>query len=266
MNEDSKNLPPVQEQIDLLRSSHDEFTALKTTRHIHNGSDSPKIRWVDIDQKQFELSWTFFVGGGTTMYNGYVISNGNAGDLPSGWSSSRSSAGVYVVTHNVGSGVVSAVVTAFGDGASAYYCGSIYANNTNSFTVNTTDMAAALADTAFFFTASWANESSGTSDQDIYAPTFPCYVSEVRESHGTASTSGTIMLEKLTGTTAVGSGTDLFTTALSTSGTANTVQTASLTGTKGNLVLNRGDRLGVDFGGTAGSCANVVLTIRFTYN
>lgn len=81
---------------------------------------------------------------------------------------------------------------------------------------------------------------------------------------GTASTSGTVTVEKLTGTTAPGSGTAMLTGTISTAGTANTVTAGTLTGTVGTLQLAAGDRLGLVFSGTetnlVGLC--VVVSIK----
>lgn len=80
----------------------------------------------------------------------------------------------------------------------------------------------------------------------------------VREVHGTASASGTVQLEKLTGTQASGAGTVLLGPALSTATTANTTQTGVLlTG----INLAAGDRLGVVVGGTGTGLANGLLQI-----
>lgn len=68
---------------------------------------------------------------------------------------------------------------------------------------------------------------------------------------GTASSSGTITIEKLTGTTAPGGGTALLTGTVSTAGTANTVLKGTLIGAPGSLQLAAGDRLGLVFAGTA---------------
>lgn len=67
---------------------------------------------------------------------------------------------------------------------------------------------------------------------------------------GTASASGTFTIEKLTGTTAPGSGTALLTGTISTAGTANTVLNGVLIATVASLQLAVGDRLGAVFAGT----------------
>lgn len=75
----------------------------------------------------------------------------------------------------------------------------------------------------------------------------------VTSSFGTASTSGTVLVEKLTGTTAKGSGVATH-TAISTAGTANTptdgvLATTSTAGVS-DRQLRAGDRLALKSGGT----------------
>lgn len=74
-----------------------------------------------------------------------------------------------------------------------------------------------------------------------------------------------IQVEKLTGTTAPGSGTALLTNntnaGISIKGTANTVTAGTLSGTVGNLQLAAGNRLGVKFEDTATEGAGVVVTV-----
>lgn len=83
----------------------------------------------------------------------------------------------------------------------------------------------------------------------------------VSEVHGTASTSGTLMLEKCTGTTAPGSGTDILTGTISLAGAANTVLSGTVTATRADRRFASGDRLALDFGGTVTSYANGIVTI-----
>ena len=78
---------------------------------------------------------------------------------------------------------------------------------------------------------------------------FPCEVMEFSATWETASTSGTLQLEKLTGTTAPGSGALILSTAIDTSSTANTLNFGTLVvGTARQFV--RGDRLAIRDGGT----------------
>jgi hypothetical protein len=66
----------------------------------------------------------------------------------------------------------------------------------------------------------------------------------------TASSSGTVQIEKATGTTAPGSGTNMLTGTMSTAGTANTVVNGTVVSNPNTLTLNPGDRLNVVIGGT----------------
>lgn len=68
-------------------------------------------------------------------------------------------------------------------------------------------------------------------------------------------------IEKLTGTTAPGSGTAVLTADLDLTGTVNTVNTGTLTGTVGNLQLAAGDRLGCKLSGVLTGLVGCVLTV-----
>lgn len=68
-------------------------------------------------------------------------------------------------------------------------------------------------------------------------------------------------VEKLTGTTAPGSGTALLTSNLDLTSTANTVNTGTLTGTTANLQLASGDRLGVKLGGVLTGLVGCAITV-----
>jgi hypothetical protein len=82
----------------------------------------------------------------------------------------------------------------------------------------------------------------------------------VRESHGTASSSGTLQVEKLTGTQASGGGTNLLTGTISLAGAANTVLSGTVVTTTA-VNIAAGDRVGVVFGGTMTSLANCTITL-----
>jgi len=71
----------------------------------------------------------------------------------------------------------------------------------------------------------------------------------------------TLQVEKLTGTTAPGSGTSLLTTAFNLKSTINTVVTGVLTPTVGAIQLAAGDRLALKLSGTPTSVANVTVTV-----
>lgn len=88
----------------------------------------------------------------------------------------------------------------------------------------------------------------------------PCEILEIAEVHGTASSSGTVQVERLTGTTAKGSGDNVLVTAFSTASAANTVQFASTTALQ-NRQLRRGDRLALKSSGTLTSLKDLELSI-----
>jgi len=95
----------------------------------------------------------------------------------------------------------------------------------------------------------------------------PCYVSAFYEVHETAGTDAgavTVMLEKLTGTTAPASGSSVLTTALSLKATANTVQEGTLTNTFADRNLAAGDRLALKDSGTLTAVANVTVFVELT--
>jgi hypothetical protein len=80
---------------------------------------------------------------------------------------------------------------------------------------------------------------------------------------GTAETTGSmdIMVEKLTGTTACASGTDLLSAAIAGTGTANTVNAGALVTTASAHLLAAGNRLCVDLSATPNEVVNMVVTV-----
>ena len=78
---------------------------------------------------------------------------------------------------------------------------------------------------------------------------------------GTASSSAGLQVEKTTGTTALGSGTNLLTATINTAGAANTVTSGTLVATSASLALAAGNRLNVIISGSTLSLANCVLTV-----
>lgn len=89
---------------------------------------------------------------------------------------------------------------------------------------------------------------------------------DFKEVHTVASTSGTVMPEKASGTTAVGSGTDLLTGTVSLGGTANTVVSGTLVSSASDRRFKTGDRLGLDFAGTMTNLvgANIIVVFRIS--
>lgn len=91
----------------------------------------------------------------------------------------------------------------------------------------------------------------------------PCEFMEVREIHGTAGTDAgavTLQVEKLTGTTAKGSGLNILVTAYDLKGTINT--SSSKTGVAlQNRQLAAGDRLAIKSSGTLTALKDLQVTI-----
>lgn len=104
--------------------------------------------------------------------------------------------------------------------------------------------------------------AASVSDSVWIAP-FACELVSVREVHRVASTSGTLQVQKLTGTTAPGSGTSLLTGTVSLAGTANTVLSGTLISTTASKRFAAGDRLGTLIAGTMTSLAGGVVVCTF---
>lgn len=98
-------------------------------------------------------------------------------------------------------------------------------------------------------------------DRNVFVADRAYILDAVRETHTTASTSGTLMVKQCSGTTAPASGTDMLASALSTAGAANTVVTGTKHATKANLLLAAGDRVALVTGGTATNYAGGAVTI-----
>lgn len=81
----------------------------------------------------------------------------------------------------------------------------------------------------------------------------------VREVHTTASSTGTIMVERLTATTAPGSGTNQLTGTISNAGAANTVLAGTVVASPATYVA--GDRIGIVCGGTQTGLVGMFVTI-----
>lgn len=90
----------------------------------------------------------------------------------------------------------------------------------------------------------------------------PYEIMEVRAVWSTASTSGTLNVERLTGTTAEGSGDNVLINTIDMSGTVDTVNEAKSTALQ-NRLLSTGDRLALVDGGTLTGLVNLVVTILY---
>ncbi len=105
-----------------------------------------------------------------------------------------------------------------------------------------------------------APATTGNYGQFFIAP-YKCVVLSIDESHGVASSSGTLQVEKLTSGQAKDAGTDLLSSAISTAATADTPQAGTLVTTGASVQLALGDRLGLVDGGTLTNSANLVVTV-----
>lgn len=88
-----------------------------------------------------------------------------------------------------------------------------------------------------------------------------CVVDSIVYSWATASSSGTVTCEKVPSGTAQASGTDLQTATISTAGTANTNNSASLSATAATLELASGDALALVDGGTLTNLVSLQVTV-----
>lgn len=101
---------------------------------------------------------------------------------------------------------------------------------------------------------------ASTVDGNVFIADRAYIVESVEEVHSVVSTSGTLMLEKCSGTTAPGSGTDVLTGTISLAGTINTTVAGTL-GTVAARTLADGDRLAIDIGGTMTGLVGVLTVV-----
>ena len=88
-----------------------------------------------------------------------------------------------------------------------------------------------------------------------------CVVDYVVASWSTASSSGTLNVEKVPSGTAQGSGTDLLSSTISTAGSANTNSEGTLETTSATVELAAGDALALVNGGTLTNLVNLHVTV-----
>lgn len=84
-------------------------------------------------------------------------------------------------------------------------------------------------------------------------------IAAVTESHGTASSSGTLQVEVATGTQAIASGTNQLTGTMSLAGTANTPVNGTVIASP--TTITAGSRINLIFGGTRTNLANASITV-----
>lgn len=103
----------------------------------------------------------------------------------------------------------------------------------------------------------------------FFTAPFPCRLVAASECHATAgsdASSVTVQVERLTGTTAPGSGTALLASGFNMKGTANTVQYGTLASIqKTSFTLAKGDRLALKLTGTPTAVANAVFMVTLSY-
>lgn len=124
---------------------------------------------------------------------------------------------------------------------------------------------------AGFVQAYYADAASAPSvaSRDLFLPPPGYRLLSVKFAFATASNSGTFALRKITDTSAPNASAGatvielLAATTASTAGTANTVVTPALTGTANALYFKPGDRLAVNFGGTATSLVGLCIQLEF---
>lgn len=87
----------------------------------------------------------------------------------------------------------------------------------------------------------------------------------VKEVHAVAGSGGTLQVQKLTGTTAPGSGTNMLSTTISLTATANTVQTGVLSTVLTDVQLKAGDRIGLVLSGTPTNLQNLNVVLQLGY-
>lgn len=93
---------------------------------------------------------------------------------------------------------------------------------------------------------------------------FSCYLSSVRLAFQVTSTSGTLDIEKLTGTQALDAGIPMLYTPILMSGTANTVVKGRLSDTPSSLQLLAGDRIALKDAGTLTNLVGLCVIIELT--
>lgn len=102
----------------------------------------------------------------------------------------------------------------------------------------------------------------------VFVALYACLLTSFQEAHTTAGTDAsavTLDLEKLTGTTAPGSGVTMLGATMDLKASTNTVRTATLASGANlpNLSLAAGNRVALKLGGTPTAVANVTTLLEF---
>jgi len=110
--------------------------------------------------------------------------------------------------------------------------------------------------------------ASSVASRDLLVAKGAWRVASITAIFGTASSSGTIAVRKITDTSAANAAASstvkeiISGTTISLAGTANTPVTATLTATDADRILKPGDRLAVNFAGTMTSLAGCLIQIE----
>lgn len=102
----------------------------------------------------------------------------------------------------------------------------------------------------------------------IFTATRPCLVKAISEKHQVTGSDGsavTLQIERLTGATALGSGTNLLKTAFNLKGTAYTTQRGVLADLKTTSSLDIGDSLALKKSGTLTALKGVQVTLEIQF-
>ena len=113
-----------------------------------------------------------------------------------------------------------------------------------------------------------ADAATAANYSTVFIAQYACLLTIFQEVHKTAGTDAgavTLDLEKLTGTTAPGSGVTMLGATIDLKGTINTVKTATLASGANlpNLSLAAGDRAALKLTGTPTAVANVTTLLEF---
>lgn len=212
---------------------------------------------------------------------GFGSAAGGAASLVGGAGGATGAGGALAITSGAGgstSGAAGAIAIAVGaatsaNGASITVTAGNGAGGTNSggninlvpgtaVSTGTPGEVQVAGDSGLIFINTALVAASAT--QSIFVATRPVRVKALSRTFGTASTSGTLQLEKIPSGTANASGTNLLTGTVALSGTTNTVASGTLIGTVASLTLAAGDRLGFVIAGTMTNLANCMVSVAVT--
>lgn len=200
--------------------------------------------------------------GGLTGAGGAITINGGAGGATSGVGGAVTVTAGASTTSGAGSGVTITAAAGVGStnaGGAVNLVPGAAASTGIPGTVQINGNAALVC-------ATYQSDPTPTAtDKVFFIATRPYIVVTASEIHTVAAGGASVLqLVKDTSTNAPGAGSDLLTnntnTGFDLNGTANTVQTGTLTATVATKTLAAGDRLSVDYANTIQSTAGVVVT------